>query len=329
MEEKNKGGPLVSILIPAYNRPELFKIAIESAVNQTYKNIEIIVGDDSTNDKVEIVTKEYMRKHSNIKYIKNKSGNNDKGVTNVKNCIESSEGEYINFLNDDDVFHRQKIEKMMKYFNKYDNVILVTAYRKIIDLQGNEMKPINATKKLFNKDTIIKGKDLMKLVIQDMANYIGEPTTVLFKKKELLNRFGTFRNYVYYNIVDVATWFEMLLHGDAVYISEGLSYYRIHEGQNQNNIEVYLIGALEWHKMIKECYKINIINEMDYKKILIKWIKAFIPVTGMLKNISAPVEETKIFELYDCFNFAFSELLLEGKGKPHDKYYEDSFAKHK
>ncbi|RUT63328.1 hypothetical protein C1149_16050 [Clostridium botulinum] len=65
--------PLVSVLIPTYNRPEYFKEALESVINQTYRNIEIIIGDDSTNDETENLIKEnYLNNYDNIKYYHNR-----------------------------------------------------------------------------------------------------------------------------------------------------------------------------------------------------------------------------------------------------------------
>ena len=64
--------PLVSILIPTYNRPHYFKIALESALAQTYSNIEIIVGDDSTNNETEkLIYRDYLHKYKHITYIRN------------------------------------------------------------------------------------------------------------------------------------------------------------------------------------------------------------------------------------------------------------------
>ena len=62
--------PLVSVLIPTYNRPRYFEEALCSVLEQTYPNIEIIVGDDSTNDETEKVLQKYLCDHSNITYIK-------------------------------------------------------------------------------------------------------------------------------------------------------------------------------------------------------------------------------------------------------------------
>ena len=61
--ENIKNVPLVSILIPTYNRPHYFKIALESALAQTYSNIEIIVGDDSTNNETEKLFEPVFKKN--------------------------------------------------------------------------------------------------------------------------------------------------------------------------------------------------------------------------------------------------------------------------
>ena len=62
--------PLVSVLIPTYNRPHYFEKALCGVLEQTYPNVEIIIGDDSTNDETEKVLQKYLCKHSNIIYIK-------------------------------------------------------------------------------------------------------------------------------------------------------------------------------------------------------------------------------------------------------------------
>lgn len=61
--------PLVSVLIPTYNRPEYFELALKSVLAQTYGNIEIIVGDDSNDDRTGKLIMDHYRKYRNIKYM--------------------------------------------------------------------------------------------------------------------------------------------------------------------------------------------------------------------------------------------------------------------
>ena len=142
------GHPLVSILIPAYNRPHTLKIAIESVLNQTYPNIEIIICDDSTDDRVKEMLVPYLESYSFIKYYKNEK---NLLVKNWHKCFNLASGEYINYLMDDDVFHEEKIEKMIYFFNEFDNITLVTSYRQTINESGEFLPPIWATTRAIMK----------------------------------------------------------------------------------------------------------------------------------------------------------------------------------
>ncbi|PDY46359.1 glycosyl transferase family 2, partial [Bacillus cereus] len=83
--------------MPTYNRPHYFKIALESALAQTYPNIEVIVGDDSTNDETEkLMNEKYLPNHSHITYIRNSTTLGQ--FHNDLMLLEQSSGEYINFL---------------------------------------------------------------------------------------------------------------------------------------------------------------------------------------------------------------------------------------
>jgi glycosyltransferase involved in cell wall biosynthesis len=99
---------LVSVIIPTYNRLEYFKIALDSALNQTYRNLEVIVTDDSSIDDIE----NYVRTidDGRIKYFRNR---HRLGIAlNVKNGIEKSSGDYFAFLNDDDLWMPSFLEKL-------------------------------------------------------------------------------------------------------------------------------------------------------------------------------------------------------------------------
>ncbi len=109
--------PLVSIVIPTYNRSLYIKRAIESVLEQTYVNVEIIVINDNSTDN----TLEELNKinHSNLKIFTNKT---NKGAPYSRNRgVRLSEGEYINFLDDDDVITEDKISKQIDKFLSSDN----------------------------------------------------------------------------------------------------------------------------------------------------------------------------------------------------------------
>ncbi len=227
MNEKNP--PLVSILIPTYNRPHYFKIALESALAQTYSNIEIIIGDDSTNDETAtLIREQYLPNYKNITYIRNTPTLGQ--FHNDLMLIEKSNGEYINFLMDDDVFYKHKIQKMMTYFEQdpNKNLALVTSYRVRIDDHGNLIGDSHPTQRLYSEDTPLNGIFLGNWMLKGGHNIIGEPTTTLFRKELLTEPFGTLKERQYSCSVDMASWISLLSKGNAIYISEPLSQFRYH-----------------------------------------------------------------------------------------------------
>lgn len=226
--------PLVSVVIPAYNRPDTLKIAIDSVLEQTYPNIEVIICDDSSDNRVQEMLIPYLDSFSNIKYHKNER---NLFLENWHKCYNLATGEYINYLMDDDVFHKEKISKMMYFFNEFDNITLVTSYRQTIDQFGHYLPPLWATVSLYNETRILDGKELGDIALSQGLNVIGEPTTVLFRKKDLSEPFGVYKGKQYSLINDLSAWLSLLSKGKAVYISEALSYFRLHPDQNSNKMD--------------------------------------------------------------------------------------------
>lgn len=105
--------PLVSILIPTFNRAELLKKALESAINQTYKNIEIIIGDNHSEDNTEDVCKQYASIDKRIKYYRHNE--NIKLAGNGNFLVNKISGEYFIWLNDDDWLSLDYVEKCIQF----------------------------------------------------------------------------------------------------------------------------------------------------------------------------------------------------------------------
>ncbi|WP_168928979.1 glycosyltransferase [Paenibacillus dokdonensis] len=239
--------PLVSVLIPAYNRPQMLEEAIKSVLNQTYINIEIIVSDDSTNNEVGEMLSYYLSNHLNIKYYKN---DEPYGSENFGKCLNKASGKYISYLMDDDLYHSEKIEKMVSYLEEYQDVTLVTSYRELIDDYGRRIPDSSINQKIFSEDTIINGIDAGNFMLKKIYNFIGEPTTTMFRKQDLDKNFGWYKGKKIRFINDVATWINLLRKGKLVYISEPLSYFRQHEGQNQGKLDYLKFSIEGWLNMI-------------------------------------------------------------------------------
>lgn len=133
--------PLVSVVIPTYKRADLIEKSLQSVLNQTYKNIEIIIVDDNdpkSEDRKNTsnLINKYMAKYSNITYVK--LDKNSGGCVARNKGLELSKGKYINFLDDDDLFHKDKIKKQVeKIEQSQEELAVVGCFARIIDSKGN------------------------------------------------------------------------------------------------------------------------------------------------------------------------------------------------
>ena len=108
----------VSIIIPTYNRSDLLIEAVNSCLNQSYTDIEIIIVDDGSTDNTEHLILQRLQRewlHKNIKYYKQKNT----GASGARNLgIKKANGEYIQFLDSDDLLHPEKLKLQIECFEK-------------------------------------------------------------------------------------------------------------------------------------------------------------------------------------------------------------------
>lgn len=105
--------PLVSVILPVYNRKDLFPRTLKSIVNQTYGNLEVLVIDDGSSEDLKSVTDSF--KDPRIKYLRH---NVNKGVAEARNTgLRAAKGEFIAFLDSDDEYLPKKTEKQVEMFH--------------------------------------------------------------------------------------------------------------------------------------------------------------------------------------------------------------------
>ncbi|MEC5425937.1 glycosyltransferase family 2 protein [Virgibacillus sp. C22-A2] len=125
---KNKP-PLISVITPAYNAERFIKQTIESVLEQTYPNWEMILVDDcSTDDTVEII-KRYQEDDSRIKLIVHEVNSGSAVARNA--AMEHATGQYIAFLDSDDLWYPEKLEKQLHFMQEKDIAFSFTKYRRI------------------------------------------------------------------------------------------------------------------------------------------------------------------------------------------------------
>lgn len=125
---------LVTIAIPAY-KPNFLSSAIESALNQTYRNIEVLVVDDCSPFNIKTIVDSFS--DSRVLYFRNKVNlGKDDPANNWNECLRLSKGEYFALLCDDDIYSPNFIEEMLSLAKKYPNTGVFRSRAKLIDGEG-------------------------------------------------------------------------------------------------------------------------------------------------------------------------------------------------
>ncbi|MBW2965734.1 glycosyltransferase, partial [Candidatus Woesearchaeota archaeon] len=133
-DELRKDNPVVSVIMPTYNRPKMLRRAIKSVMDQTYKNFELLVVNDGGED-VKYIIKEFNC--NAIKYFYKKNG----GLSSALNYgLDRAKGKYIAYLDDDDYWLPHHLKILVNFLDNNHEVGLVYAQTRRIDLDGNIIK---------------------------------------------------------------------------------------------------------------------------------------------------------------------------------------------
>lgn len=144
---------LVSIIMPAYNCEDFIAETIESVEKQTYQNWELIIVNDCSTDKTGDIVETYRKKDQRIILYKN---SDNRGAAYSRNrAIKHAKGEFIAFLDSDDLWKKNKLEIQISFMKKNSCSFSCTYYKKI-DEKGNE------TGEIVKNEKEIKYKDLLK-----------------------------------------------------------------------------------------------------------------------------------------------------------------------
>jgi glycosyltransferase involved in cell wall biosynthesis len=228
------GTPLVTIAIPAYNA-RFFEAALDGALAQTYPNVEVVICDDSRDGAIESIVRSRAAAKP-VRYVRNAQR---LGVrANYIECFERSHGEFVKFLCDDDVLAPGCVARLMEAFARVPGLTLATSRRARIDADGRAMPDQPATMPIVGGDTIVAGVSLANAMLMVGLNMIGEPSTVLFRKADLEDQRPALFNFdgvPGHGVIDMTMWSALLLKGDAVYLVQPLSAFRIHPGQRQHD----------------------------------------------------------------------------------------------
>lgn len=146
--------PLVSIIIPAYNAEAYIEGTLNSVKNQSYGNWELLIVDDCSTDGSAEIIKEYSEKDSRIKYFRTESRSGSPAVPrNIG--IENARGRYVAFLDSDDLWLPEKLEKQIRVFQENADAAIVFSYYEKISEEGVRSDRVVTSPELITYDRLL------------------------------------------------------------------------------------------------------------------------------------------------------------------------------
>lgn len=173
-EHIEKEAELCSIIMPAYNSEKYIAQAIESVLNQSHTNWELIIINDCSTDNTEQIIKKYQQKDAEDKRIKQINLTQNKGVANARNTgIQNAKGKYISFLDADDIWQKEKLYKQIQLLKSSNADIIYTAYH-MIDETGKIIKERQVKETLYLKDLLKENSIIFSSVVCKKVSIVNK-----------------------------------------------------------------------------------------------------------------------------------------------------------
>lgn len=222
----------VSVIIPVYNVSKYIRYTIESILNQSYKDVEVVLVDDCSTDNSAEIIAEYTSTHLNIVYLKLER---NQGAAVARNkALSIAKGRYVAFLDSDDVWCEGKLEKQLALMNEKDAAISCTAMD-TIDEYGKFLGSVRMVREMIDYNFLLH-------------NTMIATSTVVVDR----NKTGNFQMPLRRGGQDYATWLMLMRNGTICHgLNEVLSHYRVLPNSLSSN---------KW-KSVKQVWQIQTIDE--------------------------------------------------------------------
>jgi glycosyltransferase involved in cell wall biosynthesis len=215
--------PLVSVCIPAFLGAAHLAAAIDSVLDQSLTDFELIIIDDNSPDTTPQVVAAYD--DPRIRYQRNTRNLGPEG--NWNRCLQEARGRYFKLLPQDDLLYTDTLQRQIEILeqDRDGRIALVFGTRDIIDAKGRVI-----TRRGYpgGHEGMIHAASLVRRCVRLGTNLIGEPGSVLMRKS-LADQVGAFDASIGY-IIDLDYWVRLLAHGNAYYLENPVSAFRVSSG---------------------------------------------------------------------------------------------------
>lgn len=223
---------MVSVIIPVFNSEKYLKNTIKSALGQSYTNIEIIVVDDCSQDNSGEIVLRMQKRHSNIRYYRLEK---NEGVASARNkALELAIGRYVAFLDSDDLWSKDKIERQLELMDKTNIGFCFTAIE-MINEKGEIIRQKRKVPEKVNYSFLLRNTII--------------PTSSVLIDRDIVS---DFRMPLLRSGQDYATWLNVL--------GKGITAYGINEAKVRYRVSNNSLSSNKF-KSIKQVWSIQVVQE--------------------------------------------------------------------
>lgn len=213
----------VSVVVPAYNNGDYIGATIESILNQTYTDFELIVADHASTDDTRDVIERYSA-DPRMTVVSTEAGGG--AQRNWNRVSQLANGELVKLVCGDDLIHPRMLELQVQAFDSgSDRVKLVASQRDMVDARG---KVFVRARGLGRLDGQVDGAQALRATVRTGGNIFGEPAVVMMRT-EALEKAGWWQDLRYY--IDAGSYAHVMVQGDVIALRQSLASFRVSASQ--------------------------------------------------------------------------------------------------
>jgi glycosyltransferase involved in cell wall biosynthesis len=230
--------PFVSVIVPNFNHAKYLPQRIDTILQQTYQNFELIILDDNSTDQSQKILEKYF-KHPKVSKVLLNSRNSGSPFAQWKKGIENASGEIIWIAESDDFAETTFLEENIKPFLDSPDVQLSYCYSPAVDEDGNLLRSVDYWPSILDPNrwnSAFRTSGTSEIVnYLRFANTIPNASAVIFRKSTamLCNLDGSMKFYG-----DWWFWFQLLQKGSLAYTPQPLSFFRFHPNTTRNPLNI-------------------------------------------------------------------------------------------
>ena len=284
--------PLVSVIIPNYNHARFLDERIQSILNQTYQNFELIILDDkSTDNSVEVINK--YKDNPHVSHIIVNEENSGTTFKQWHKGFELAKGEVVWIAESDDSCDSSLLETLVRGYVD-NNAVLAFCRSCKYDVDGN--KSIYSHQDYLQGDFIMSGRDFI-------SNYMVQKNAVANASSAIFSRaiaMSLDKQYISMRGEgDLLFWIELMEHGNVCFYDKAMNYFRFHHMNTTSILSLKGIGDIEHKKIVDYLEKGNLISSKRYKEEIIRYVTIII----CYRDFESKKVKQKVLNVWDKYKY--------------------------